>query len=493
MTPCHHGLPFVSAKLPIIALTIGIAVALLGTASSAFAARARKPRESRPAAPPFVQFDLNIPGVNEQMLDSGYWIDRIADPDREIMTRAEIERYNRRSTRECEKLKDLRSFRRVLTGKEVREAIAGISVRPKKKMYQSGLPVQDEYYAGLERALALEAIPGKVMVRFGITVKRTEMRTFPTPDRIFSEPDDYEFDRFAETALYPVEPVAILHESADGKWYFAQAYNYLAWIPAADVALTDRITLFEYLDARDFLVVTGKWVFTGFNPFQPDISELQLDMGVRIPLASRDEIPKDIKGQHPAGNYVVKLPARGAAGRLEWRLGLISRADDVHVGYLPFTRRNIITQAFKFLGQRYGWGGMFNTRDCSSFIMDNFRSMGVILPRNAGEQGKLALAVRHPMPETMDLEARRRLFESIPPATPVYMDGHAMLYLWKQGDDYFILHDFAGFNVPGKDGKLERIKMRSVLVTPLLATWLASGKRYMEGLYAACEFRLEKN
>lgn len=465
-------------KLSMLALALGCTLAVLGSASSTSAA-------------PFVQFDLNIPGVNESMLDSRYWIDRIPDPDREIMTRAEIDRYNRRSCRECEKLKDLRTCRRILSGSEVRDMITKVSERPTKKRFQSGLEVQESYYLELERALALEAIPRQVAVRFGITVKRTEMRTFPTPDRIFSEPDDYEFDRFAETALYPVEPLAILHESADGKWYFAQAYNYLAWIPAADVALTDRATLFQYLDAKESLVVTGKWVFTGFNPFQPDISELQLDMGVRVPLASRDEIPKDIKGQHPAGNYVVKLPARGSGGKLEWRLGLISRADDVHVGYLPFTRRNIITQAFKFLGQRYGWGGMFNTRDCSSFIMDNFRSMGVILPRNAGEQGKLAVAVRHAMPETMDLASRKKLFEGIPPATPVYMDGHAMLYLWKQNDDYFILHDFAGFNVPGPDGKLERVKMRSVLMTPLLATYLASGKRYMEGLYAACEFRLE--
>ncbi|MBF0498810.1 MAG: SH3 domain-containing protein [Candidatus Riflebacteria bacterium] len=439
----------------------------------------------------FVQFDLNIPGVTQEMLESSFWVSRIPDPDRIVMSPIEIERYNHRSLRECEMLKDLRIFRRVLPGKEVRDMIASVSARPTKTRYLTGKVVPDSYYDSLNRALNLDSIPESVVIRFGITVKRTEMRAFPSSDRVFSEPDDYEFDRFVETALYPVEPLAILHESADKKWFFVQAFNYRAWVPASDVALTDRKTLFSYLDTKDFLVVTGKGVFTGFNPFQPEISELQLDMGVRIPLASRDEIPAEICGQHPAGNYVVKLPARGKDGQLEWRLGLISRADDVRVGFLPLTKRNIIIQAFKFLGQRYGWGGMFNTRDCSAFIMDNFRSMGVMLPRNAGEQGKQALGVTYEIPENMDLDARKKLFDRLPPATPVYMSGHAMLYLWKYEKDYFIIHDFAGFSAPDESGKLIRSKTRGVLVTPLVATFLSTNKTYMEGLYAAREFRLE--
>ncbi|MFZ2957381.1 MAG: SH3 domain-containing protein [Candidatus Ozemobacteraceae bacterium] len=447
--------------------------------------------QARENTPPFVQFDLSIPGVTEEMLESGFWVNRIPDQDKLIMSTKEIDRYNRKSFRECDKFKNLRLFRSILPGREVRKIIGEVSSRPTKKRYLEGKVASEGYFDALERSVNLAAIPENVVVRFGITVKRAEMRSFPTFDRVFVEPGDYEFDRFAETALYPVEPVAVLHESADGKWFFVQAYNYLAWLPASDVAFVDKLTLFRYLDAKDFLVVTGKWVFTGFNPFQPEISELQLDMGVKVPLASRAEIPMEIKGQHPAGNFVVKLPARGPEGNVEWRLGLISRADDVHVGYLPFTRRNIITQAFKFLGQRYGWGGMFNTRDCSAFIMDTFRSMGVMLPRNAGEQGKLAVGVKHEMTPEMGVEAREKLFERIPPATPVYMEGHAMLFLYKYNNDYFILHDFAGFRVPAENGTLKNIRMRSVLVTPLLSTYLESGKRYMEGLYAAREFRLD--
>ncbi|MBF0410228.1 MAG: SH3 domain-containing protein [Candidatus Riflebacteria bacterium] len=438
----------------------------------------------------FRQFELKIPGVVEEMLNSSFWVNLIDEPDRIIMNQKDIEHYNRRNLRECKSLKDLRTYRRAVSGKSISEMILKVSSKPSKKRYLNGKELDDNYYDSLISTLNIQKIPDLVSVRFGITLKRTEMRTFPTFDRVFSEPDDYEFDRFIETALYPIEPLVILHESADGKWFFAQSFNYLAWVPADDVVIADKTTLFDYLDTSDFLVVTGKKAFTGFNPMHPEISELQFDMGVKIPLARREEIPMDIYGQHPAGNYVVKVPVRGEGNKLELRLALISRADDVRVNYLPFTRRNIISQAFKFLGQRYGWGGMFNTRDCSAFIMDNFRSMGILLPRNANEQGKLAVGITHDLPDGMGIDERKKLFDGLPPATPIYMDGHAMLYLCKYDNDYYIIHDFAGFSAPDESGQLVRSKTRGVCVTPLLATFLSKNKEYIKGIYSAREFTL---
>ncbi len=444
----------------------------------------------QPATGHFVQFELNIPGVNEEMLYPSFWLNNIADQNDLIMTSEQIERYNRKSFRECEVLKDLRTFPAAIGGEQLRQKIAKVSARPKGKRYLNGQEVGDDFYASLQQQLNLDSIQNLTPVKSGITIRRTEMRSYPTADRVFAEPADFESDMFIETALYPAEPLAILHQSADGKWLFAQSYNYLAWLPADAVAFTDRKALFDYLDAPDFLVVTGKGVLTGYNPKRPEISELQLDMGARVPLARREEIPMDIDGQHPAGNYVVKLPARGSDGQLEFRIGLIAKSEDVRVGYLPLTRKNIISQAFKFLGQRYGWGGMFNTRDCSAFIMDNYRSMGVMLPRNAGEQGKQAVGITHSLTPEMTLDERKAVFDRMPAGTPVYMAGHAMLYLGRFNEDYYIIHDFAGFRVPDAEGKLKSSTARCVFVTPLLATFLSDGKKYLEGIYAGREFSL---
>jgi cell wall-associated NlpC family hydrolase len=59
---------------------------------------------------------------------------------------------------------------------------------------------------------------------------------------------------------------------------------------------------------------------------------------------------------------------------------------DTAPDYLPLTRANVIRQAFKFLGERYGWGHSFNARDCSGFTNDVYRSFGILMPPNSGAQ-----------------------------------------------------------------------------------------------------------
>ena len=64
----------------------------------------------------FVQFDLNIPGVCDEMLFPDFWLKNVADQDQVIMTPAEIERYNRKGFADCDVLKDLRNFPAAMAG-----------------------------------------------------------------------------------------------------------------------------------------------------------------------------------------------------------------------------------------------------------------------------------------------------------------------------------------------------------------------------------------
>lgn len=440
------------------------------------------------AAAPFDQYDPGVPGLRAEMLTADFWIAALPRPDEVILSPREIESFNRRNMAHCEKLVDIARHPRTMTGEAVRAAIAAVSRPPEKPLFHRGAPLSPARFERMAGNCALERVPAKVRVRFGVTVRRTEMRAFPSPQRVFAEADDYEFDRFIETTLYPLEPLAILHESRDGAWCFAQSGNYRAWIASADVALGDPGEIFPVLARDRFLVVTGKAVFTGVDPLEPDLSEIRLDMGVRLPLARRDEIPGLISGRHPMGNHVVKFPARDRRGRLAWKLALIALGDDVHAGYLPYTRATILRQAFKFLGERYGWGGMFHARDCSAFLLDAYRTVGLLLPRNSGEQGRLSLGPFHEFPKEMPLDARVAAMAAVPPVTPVYMDGHAMLYLNRSGNDLFILHDFIQMRT-GTGRRVKTVRTRAVFVTPLLRTYLSSGKTYLEGLYGAREFR----
>lgn len=154
----------------------------------------------------------------------------------------------------------------------------------KGRIPSDGKQVGEEYWKSLQNNLNIDRLSSINQVKYVITIRRTEMKAFPTFDRLFAFPGDYKTDLLMETAVYPIEPMIILSESADGQWYLAQIYHYLAWIPAKDVAITDKNTLFSYVNRDKFLVVTARRVYTNYNPLNLKISELQLDMGVRIPF-----------------------------------------------------------------------------------------------------------------------------------------------------------------------------------------------------------------
>jgi hypothetical protein len=100
-------------------------------------------------------------------------------------------------------------------------------------------------------------------------------------------------------------------------------------------------------------------------------------------------------------NYVLKLPVRRKSGELEFKLALLPAASDVALGYMPYTRANLIRQIFKTNGNRYGWGGMLEARDCSALVLEVYRCFGFDLPRNSEDQAASA-------GKTLDLKGHSR-------------------------------------------------------------------------------------
>ena len=91
---------------------------------------------------------------------------------------------------------------------------------------------------------------------------------------------------------------------------------------------------------------------------------------------------------------MIQLPLRRDDGSLAFTPALLQKRMDTNSDYLPLTRANLLRQAFKFLGERYGWGHSYDARDCSGFVSDVYRSMGVQMPRNTRDQS-LSAGLRH--------------------------------------------------------------------------------------------------
>ena len=196
------------------------------------------------------------------------------------------------------------------------------------------------------------------------------------------------------------------------------------------------------------------------------MSELQLDMGVRVPLA---DVPLDVpvNGQHPYTSWILRLPVRDADGSLAFEPALLQKKEESAADYLPLTRANLIRQAFKFLGERYGWGHSYNGRDCSGFVSEIYRSMGVQLPRNTSDQSVSPAFERVHFDESSSRETRMAAVAKMDVGDLVYIPGHVMMVVGRIGDVPYVIHDTNGGSYLGADGELHSMHLNGVSLTPL--------------------------
>ena len=63
-------------------------------------------------------------------------------------------------------------------------------------------------------------------------------------------------------------------------------------------------------------------------------------------------------------------------------------------GRLPLTQNNMVRLAFSALGTEYGWGGANEGMDCSSYVQNIYRAMGLDLPHDVLSFFKIPSSLR---------------------------------------------------------------------------------------------------
>ena len=435
----------------------------------------------RTAAQPAIAQPTGVPGVSSAQLDPDYWIRRQAAADRLVLDRTAIAAQNEKLERVDDSVRDIQALPASLTREEVKGWIEGLSKRPTRTVYdERGREVPAKTLDALVADLRIAAIPASQPTRYGLVVERADLRTFPTRLRVFSRQGDTDIDRFQESALFPGTPVAIVHESRDRKWVFVVGELYAAWMEKGKVAAGDKDAVFAYGRKTPYLVVTGATVRTVYTPEQPQVSDLQLDMGIRLPLLDGWPADKPVNGQNPYSAHIVELPIRGEDGRLAFSPALIPRTADVRADYLPMNRANILRQGFKFLGERYGWGHSYDARDCSGFVSEIYRSFGVTLPRNTSDQSVSPALNRIQFEPTDGRDKRDPVVRDLQVGDLVYIPGHVMMVIGHDNGMPYVIHDTNGGSWRGPDGKVVGGKLNGVSVTPLSTLMYDEQKSYVD-------------
>lgn len=407
-------------------------------------------------------------GVETAQLDPQYWIARQPDADRVVLDAATIAKQNARLHALDKSLYDLDALPASLPREQVAQWVRLLSTPPKKPLFdERGQPVPATTVGAIFDNANIGAIPAARETRYGLVVHRAALRAFPTMQRVFTSPDDHDIDRFQESALFPGDPVAIAHESRDGAWWFVVSPRYAAWIEQRFVATGAKDAVLAYTRKTPHRVVTGAKAHTVFTPEEPAVSELQLDMGVRVPVLANWPSTDAVNGQHPYASHVIELPVRDEDGTLRFAPALLPRRESSSADYLPLTKANIIRQAFLFLGERYGWGHGYNGRDCSGFVSEVYRSMGVELPRNTRDQAVSPALNRIALSEKDNRAKRLALVRELQVGDLVYIPGHVMMVIGQFDGEPYVIHDTTGLSWYDRDGTEHRAKTNGVTVSPL--------------------------
>jgi hypothetical protein len=428
-------------------------------------------------------------GVSDEQLNSSYWIQKTRRTKALNLDDAAIAAQNDKLLRTDTSVRDIEKLPRTLSGTEVRGWIEKLSKPPSRTLYdEQGQPVSAATMDELVAAMNVDAIPASAATRYGMVVQRADLRTFPSRLRVFDATDDTDIDRFQESALFPGAPVVIAHQSRDGQWFFVINDLYAAWIETSAVAEGSVDAVFGYGRKTPYLVVTGATAKTVFTPELPAVSELQLDMGVRVPVLSDWPAGRPVNGQHPYVGHVIELPVRGKDGSLRFAPALLPKTADVSPDYLPLSQANVLRQGFKFLGERYGWGHSYNARDCSGFVSEVYRSFDVRLPRNTRDQGVSPALKRIEFTSADSHERRLEVLSTLQVGDLVYIPGHVMMVIGHDRGMPYVIHDTTGITYRD-DQKLVRVALNGVSVTPLTPLLLGEGKPMIDSIYSILQIR----
>lgn len=409
-----------------------------------------------------------ISGIMPEMTNDDFWLKGLNNSEDTIMTGEEIKVFNQKIIDEMPEIYDLKAYSTSLKKEELTGFIREYNFSG-GTIGEDGKILPQDFFDQIQTNINLSEIKDSNSVLYGITIRKCNLRTFPTDAAVYNSTSN-RLDRFQETGCPLGEPLLILHESKDHQWAFVQLYNYRGWMNKENIAVAkDKKQLFDYAESKDFLIAVDQCVIQ--NPASKE--EIKLVMGSRMKLL---EEGKDY--------YKVAIPNRDRQGRLIFSNINIAKNECLSKGYLGYTHSNIIKQAFKLLGTSYDWGGKEYGYDCSSYIMSIYRTMGIQLPRNSGQQARTpGIALTFSRLDTM--EQRMKNLEKLKPGAALYMPGHIMLYLGSYEGNHYIIHDFMGYWDTGfKYIPIDAVAISSVMIND------DYGTQYLMMLTSALEFKL---
>jgi len=370
---------------------------------------------------------------SRMMKTAGFWISRHPSPDAVIMDPDAIDQFNA-NIRGHQLTKDIFTLIQDLKTETLLDDLEKTLADIMSKEYYTAAGVRStqDFMDNVKANMNLSGVVIGVAPRYGLVVHYTAQRFLPTGEGLYEQKNDDDFDQLQNSALDVGTPVAVVHTSADGLWYYALTAISDGWVAARDIALGDETQVKQFAEDKDYAVVIKPKADIFLNESMTDYYDYAR-MGMRLPLSGVD-----------AGRVTINVPVMDADGTLAVKEAYMN-AEDVNTGLLAFTARNIYKQALMMLNEPYGWGDMYGEQDCSRFLQMVFATVGINLPRDSKDQAQVSNSAVDFDEKTGDDVKIAAITKSSAANTLLALNGHIMLYLGMVDGIPYAIHDTTGF------------------------------------------------
>lgn len=311
---------------------------------------------------------------------------------------------------------------------------------PQAWFYAMMLEADWQRYAGLgKRAIAL---------------RRLDLRNFPTEKPLFHDPsqagEGFPFDYLQNSAVFANEPLYLSHYSKSGRWAYVLTAYATGWVPVERIAPVDDETVSAFRQSP--LIALLSDTMTLYRESGAFLCEGKV--GMLLPLRETEmyaylaDAARMTGGAfiHPAATEIPKhaaalAPLRFGPDALAWVIA-------------------------PMMGTKYGWGGLYGERDCSSTLRDIFAPFGIWLPRNSYQQAGVGRVVSLAgLDDAQKLEKIKR--DARPFETLLYLKGHILLYLGVYEGEPAVLHTIWGIKTVEPSGRFGRHVVGKTVISSL--------------------------
>ncbi len=275
-----------------------------------------------------------------------------------------------------------------------------------------------------------------------LTLRSLNLRALPSEKPLFLDPkragEGFPFDYLQNSSIAANKPVLITHYSKDREWvHIISSFTY-GWVKSNDVVILNNAQVQEWQQREHLFSIkdqTSIYSPQGFFLYKARL-------GMLLPFVGEE-----------SHSYIVLVAKKGKDNQAVFLNVKVSK-EHFHKGVLAFNQKNRDTILTQLEQSKYGWGGMFHQRDCSSTMRDFFAPFGVWLPRNSSQQSKVGRVISlQGLSDREKLDVIRE--KAVAYRTLLYKKGHIVLYVGIHNNTIIVFQNMWGIKTKksGKEGR----------------------------------------